>query len=263
MALPPPPPTNDAPGSVAWLEWFRKVREYVSTTGSIPWSIINFTGSKLSNIASRSHQVLQALQGGTTGEYYHLTSAHHTDLTDAGDSTLHYHAKDRDSANFTGTSWTDLTDAGATTLHKHAHNNMDSLQGGTTDEYYHLTAAQHATVSVAVSGVYTPTLTNVANLDASTAYQCQYMRVGTVVTVSGKVAIDPTDAVSTKLGISLPIASNFGAEEDCAGTAFAKAIASQGAAILGDAANDRAQLEYIAVDKTNQPMYFSFQYRII
>src|SRR5438552_1367658 len=37
------------------------------------------------------------------------------------------------------------------------------------------------------SGSYTPRLTNVANLSASTAYTCQWMRVGNTVTVSGKV----------------------------------------------------------------------------
>ena len=114
------------------------------------------------------------------------------------------------------------------------------------------------------AGVYTPTLTNVANLDASTAYECQYMRVGNTVTVSGKVDIDPTlTATSTQLGISLPVASNIGATEDCAGVAFASGIVGQGAAILGDAANNRAQLQYISGDVTNQPMYFTFTYQVI
>lgn len=114
------------------------------------------------------------------------------------------------------------------------------------------------------SGVYTPTLTNVANLDGSTAFECQYLRVGSTVTVSGKVSIDPTlAATSTQLGISLPIASNIGAQEDCAGAAFASGIAAQGAAILGDAANNRAQMEFISADLTNQPMYFSFSYQVI
>lgn len=79
MAL-PPPPTNDQTGSFAWLEWFRQLRNYITQTGSVPWSIIDFAGSTLSSIASRSHQVLQALQGGTTGEYYHVTSAKHSEL---------------------------------------------------------------------------------------------------------------------------------------------------------------------------------------
>jgi hypothetical protein len=37
------------------------------------------------------HAQLSNLQGGTAGEYYHLTSAQATDLTDAGESALHYH----------------------------------------------------------------------------------------------------------------------------------------------------------------------------
>jgi len=49
------------------------------------------------------HNNLGGLQGGTTGQYYHLTAANHTDLTDGGDSTLHYHSSDRDRANHTGT----------------------------------------------------------------------------------------------------------------------------------------------------------------
>lgn len=113
-------------------------------------------------------------------------------------------------------------------------------------------------------GTYTPTLTNVANLDGSTAYQCQYIKVGNIVTVSGKVDIDPTlTATTTQLGISLPIASNIGAEENCCGTAFSKAIPGQGAAIIGDAANNRAQLELKSGDITNQSMYFTFTYTII
>jgi hypothetical protein len=113
-------------------------------------------------------------------------------------------------------------------------------------------------------GTYTPTLTNVANMAASTAYQAQYLRVGNTVTVSGKVDVDPTlTATATQLGISLPIASNLGAQEDCAGCAFASGIASQGASVRGDAANNRAEMAWISTDVTNQPMYFTFTYEII
>lgn len=125
-------------------------------------------------------------------------------------------------------------------------------------------ASAERTVLGLASGTYTPGLTNVANLDASTAFQCQYMQIGNVVSVSGKVSVDPTlTATSTKLGIALPVASNFGAAEDCGGVAFASAITGMGAAILADAANDRAQLEFISTDVTNQPMYFQFQYEVI
>lgn len=114
------------------------------------------------------------------------------------------------------------------------------------------------------SGTYTPTVTNVANLDGTTAYECQYLRVGNVITVSGRVDVNPTlTATATQLGISLPVASNFGALEDCAGTAFAPAIASQGAGIFADTANDRAMFQYVAGDVTNQAFYFTFTYGII
>lgn len=103
MAGLPPPPINDKPGSFTWLEWYRQLRNYVSTSGSVPWYIINFSGSNITDIALRDHNNLQGVQGGTAGEQYHLTSAQKTDLTDGGDSTSHYHAADRDRANHTGT----------------------------------------------------------------------------------------------------------------------------------------------------------------
>ena len=113
------------------------------------------------------------------------------------------------------------------------------------------------------NGTYTPTLNNVTNLDGSTAYTCQYLRVGSTITVSGKVDVDPTAGVATQLGISLPIASNFANAQECAGAAFCPTIANQGAAILADITNNRAEMQWIAVDLTNQPMYFTFTYMVI
>ena len=116
------------------------------------------------------------------------------------------------------------------------------------------------------SGTYTPTLTNVANVGASTAYSCQYHRVGDIVHVSGKVDVDPTTTlVLTQLGISLPIASNFANANECAGTAVAPAISGGTgcAAILGEATNNRAELQMTPVDVANQSFYFTFTYRVI
>lgn len=116
----------------------------------------------------------------------------------------------------------------------------------------------------AINGTYTPGLFNVANLTGSTAYSCQYLRVGNTVTVSGRVDVQPTaPAAATQLGIGLPVASNFGATEDCGGVAFASAVAGQGAGIRGDAANNRAEMVWTSGDITNQPMYFTFTYEVI
>ena len=77
----PPPPIQDKPGSFTWLEWYRQLRAYVSTSGSVPWYIINFAGSNITDIAVRDHDSLQGIQGGTAGEHYHLTAAEHTALS--------------------------------------------------------------------------------------------------------------------------------------------------------------------------------------
>jgi hypothetical protein len=134
------------------------------------------------------------------------------------------------------------------TYAKNIHNNGTIT--GTSKQYF-------------ASGTYTPTLTSVANVTATTAYVCQYTRIGNVVSVSGKLDLDPTlAATSTQVGISLPIASNLASNQQSSGTAFASGVAGQGAAILGDATNDRAQLQYISSDVTNQSMYFTFMYLI-
>jgi len=84
----PPPPINDAPGSFTWLEWYRQLRNYVSTSGSVPWYIINFAGSNITDIATRLHNQLQGLQGGTAGEFYHLTAAQYAALGGGGSGTV-------------------------------------------------------------------------------------------------------------------------------------------------------------------------------
>ena len=134
MSNPLPPMPRDPIGeNHKWREWFNVVRNsIVGVAGSVPIT----------------HNSLSSTQGGTSTERYHLTLDQHTNLTDAGDTTLHYHATDRDSDNFTGTEWTDLTDGGGTTLHTHGHNSQTGLQGGTTDEYYHNTAHEDALTDI-------------------------------------------------------------------------------------------------------------------
>jgi len=102
----PPPPINDQPGSFTWLEWYRQLRSYISTNGSVPWYVINFAGSSLDDIAVKEHDMLDGMMGGTAGEHYHLTSAQHSALT-AG-----------------------------------PHNNLSGLQGGVAGQYYHLTSSE-------------------------------------------------------------------------------------------------------------------------
>lgn len=119
-------------------------------------------------------------------------------------------------------------------------------------------------VTALVSGTYTPTLFNTTNVAASTAYVCQYMRVGNTVTVSGQVDIDVTlTATSTVLGMSLPIASAVANANEVGGTSACPTVAALVTAILGDATNDRATFQFVSTDTNNNSMYFTFTYRIL
>ena len=69
----PPPPIGEPPGSFAWQQWYTLLGNLYSVTGAIPWDSINTAGSELTDIATRTHNTLQTIQGGTTGEYYHTT----------------------------------------------------------------------------------------------------------------------------------------------------------------------------------------------
>lgn len=108
----------------AFDRWMRLLWQRVVDTGQILWSQLDFTGSNLTDLATRNHADLQNLN---TASYTHLTSANHTDLTDGGATTLHKHdhaAQDNlNSASYyhlTQANHTDLTDGGDSTLHYHA-----------------------------------------------------------------------------------------------------------------------------------------------
>lgn len=117
----------------------------------------------------------------------------------------------------------------------------------------------------ALSGVYTPTLTNVANLDGSTARPMPYMRVGNTVWVSGRIGVDPTAAAptNTRLGVSLPIAPHtaFASADDLSGNGGASGFTETGG-LFADTGNNRAELNFQAVSNTNHDMYVTFSYRM-
>lgn len=140
--------------------------------------------------------------------------------------------------------------------------------GTSTDSVLHMEDGLVKSLNIATalgisSGTYTPTLTNGANVAASTASVCQYLRVGNTVTVSGKFAIDPTlTATQTILGFSLPIASAITADGEVGGAGSCPTITAYSVAIKGDAANDRATVEFISSDINNNEIWFSFTYLI-
>ncbi len=117
--------------------------------------------------------------------------------------------------------------------------------------------------AVVTSGTYTPTLTNGANVAASTPLLCQYMRVGSLVTVCGIFNLDITTTLtSTVLGISLPIASDFTDTLQAGGVALTGLSGDYGA-ILSNSTNNNVQMQAVPVSTANVTYYFNFSYRIL
>jgi hypothetical protein len=114
------------------------------------------------------------------------------------------------------------------------------------------------------SGTYTPTLTNGTNVAASTSAQCQYIRVGNVVTVSGAIFVDPTaGAASTIIDISLPIASALSIHSNLAGGGSSSANGSP-LNIQAQTVTDTARVLYLAdAGGGNVEMTFTFTYVVL
>lgn len=75
-----PPPIIDNMNSQRWLEWFRKISLEIDAISTVTWSVIDFTGSDLADIATKPHNILDSIQGGAANEYYHLTASEYNDL---------------------------------------------------------------------------------------------------------------------------------------------------------------------------------------
>ena len=111
------------------------------------------------------------------------------------------------------------------------------------------------------SGTYTPTLFNTTNVSASTAELLQYSRVGEYIQICGRVQIDPTAIGAVVLGMSIPVASNFGSVRQAGGT-FSGSSGEIGY-IAADATNDRLTFNYTATSASNNTFYFTVGYRVI
>ena len=203
MAL-PPPPIQDKPGTFTWLEWYRQLREYVSTSGSVPWYVINFAGSNITDIALRDHDHLQNVQGGTAGEHNHLTNAE------------------------------------LSKLQTYDHNTTSGKQGGTTNEYYHLTSAEQTALLNSTQGTWTPTFTNLTVVlgGGSVTYSGRYSRIGRTVFYTIKITTTGGATTASTAGITyctIPIAAS---EDDTVTTSNKTTLLGIGVGLL-DSTNDR------------------------
>ncbi len=128
------------------------------------------------------------------------------------------------------------------------------------------TAASNITIPTLASGIYTPTVSSVANLGSVSANSCQYLRVGSVVTVSGSINATPTLALGTitTASITLPVASTLANANECAGScSFTATATAQDGYVWANVAADRANLTWTSTLVSSGIVYFHLTYRII
>lgn len=114
-----------------------------------------------------------------------------------------------------------------------------------------------------VTGSYTPTLTDVTNIGAKTAYTNYFTRQGDVCRVHGMVDIDPTSAtVNTQLRQSLPFASNLTTLQQVAGALASFNGAQPNGNVQADTTNDDAVFSFIPTSDANASWAPTFSYLI-
>lgn len=113
------------------------------------------------------------------------------------------------------------------------------------------------------AGTYTPTLSPITNITASSAFVAKWFRVGDMVTVSGVIGVTPTLAAATTICLSLPIASNLAVVTDLDGVAAWGEI-SQSGYLYADVANDRANLDFASsYSGVSRGLRYTFTYRVL
>jgi hypothetical protein len=109
-------------------------------------------------------------------------------------------------------------------------------------------------------GVYTPTLTAVANLDSVGAFECYYLRMGDYVFCFGFLNANPTtNATLTRLRISLPIASGFIANANASGggvSVESGGAYTESAQIFAYVAGGTLEMRFISATTANHSLNF-------
>lgn len=80
----PPFPVDSEPNSYSRIDWYLKLRNLLNSANSVAWSVVDKSGSNLTDIQTRNHNDLQNVQGGAAGERNHLTDAQVTSLSGIG-----------------------------------------------------------------------------------------------------------------------------------------------------------------------------------
>lgn len=138
----------------------------LADTSSIDFTY-NDAGNTISAVVLPSGVDHAALTNLNSATYSHLTSTQLTDLTDSGDSTLHFHSSDRDRTNHTGTQV-------ASTISDFTEASQDAIGTALTDtasiDFTYNDVANTISAAVLPAGVDHNSLANLTTGDPHTQY---------------------------------------------------------------------------------------------
>lgn len=110
------------------------------------------------------------------------------------------------------------------------------------------------------TGSWTPTLTAAANVAATSAKLCLFYEIGNVINFSGQFTVQPSSAALCRVGITLPVSSNFASQEDLSGPAGCRNLQGQAGALNADITNDRMEFACVMVTAANGEWSFTGSY---
>lgn len=119
-----------------------------------------------------------------------------------------------------------------------------------------------STPLVIATGTYTPTIVNGTNIAASTSAVCCYHRVGSMVTVTGRIQTDPTSSgLDSTVTLTLPVASTFANIYEAAGSA--NGIGGLSGFIYANAGASTVSLAYESIGTAAVYHFIHFTYKIV
>jgi len=116
---------------------------------------------------------------------------------------------------------------------------------------------------VTQSGIYAPVYSNLTNIAVIGAFPSQFMRVGNIVTVSGRVNITPIAIAIFLADFTLPIPSIFTAGTEVAGSGNATNPDLSNLVALANPVTNQGQFACIPPTLNTNSYHFVFQYEIL
>jgi len=118
------------------------------------------------------------------------------------------------------------------------------------------------------SGTYSPTPTNLSNIDSFSAFDCQWMRVGDVVTVSCGGTMNMTAQGRIDFQTPLPIATDLTSSNHLAGggicstTRLGSGAGAAAGGVFANTGNDTASFAGYSHATANEDCFWSYTYRL-